>query len=251
MKINVAGCKRPRYSIDLLEAIESIRFLNRSITFVARDYLLNRYFGDLDWFDCKESVFLNVVLIDGLYATNLRNDPGAAEIIAKSLANNAKNIGKILSKLAVDDLRSNPKNISEAAKKLFPSILQPKGNNIKEHFVFATKFFHWCARNQFPIYDSRSSKRADGIQENSSSVPEGMSVGDKELEEEEWLDFYEVWIWFYDDLLRSLTKAQSEKLLKADFDSQNNIYRIENSLLRVLDKVLYHQGGGTGLGRTA
>ena len=48
-----------------------------------------------------------------------------------------------------------------------------------------------------------------------------------------------------------LSPGDRDRLLREDHDSQMPAYRIRNSLLRILDKVFYWQGGGSGLGRIA
>ena len=59
---------------------------------------------------------------------------------------------------------------------------------------------------------------------------------------------YHRWISFYSDLISGLDGAARDQLLKADSDSQKSPRPVTNSLLRVLDKVFYTQGGGRGLG---
>lgn len=49
---------------------------------------------------------------------------------------------------------------------------------------------------------------------------------------------------FYSDLLAFLGDKDKEVLRQADWDSQPSDYRRKNSLLRILDKVFYGQGGG-------
>lgn len=62
---------------------------------------------------------------------------------------------------------------------------------------------------------------------------------------------YERWVHFYSDLLVSLADEDKEVLRQTDWDSQPQDYRRKNSLLRILDKVFYGQGGGSGQGRVA
>ena len=66
-----------------------------------------------------------------------------------------------------------------------------------------------------------------------------------------YLEEYERWINFYSDLIVGLRSHDRERLVQVDFDTQPPSYRIENSLLRILDKVFYHQGGGRSLGRVS
>lgn len=62
---------------------------------------------------------------------------------------------------------------------------------------------------------------------------------------------YERWVRFYSDLISTLSPADRGEFLRADRDSQAPAYRVSNSLLRVLDKAFYIQGGGSGVGRIA
>ncbi|MBN2375083.1 MAG: hypothetical protein JXD22_01685 [Sedimentisphaerales bacterium] len=60
-----------------------------------------------------------------------------------------------------------------------------------------------------------------------------------------YLDEYERWIYFYSDLLNSMAEANYKELIAIDKQTQNStskIFTVENSLLRILDKVFYILG---------
>lgn len=232
-----------KYKFNMDEAIESIRKSNSS-ELLAGDYLLKNHFPD-NFMEIKpNNLPVLIVLLDGLWGTQLFRDPGVIETMVSKLSEQWPTICKVLSGLGENALAEEPRKVYEAATKIFPIILN-KNFGHKQHYSFTTKFFHWCTRNHFPIVDSRARKSINCIQRN-HGIRRGLVLKTtEEMGGLTYIEEYKRWIDFYRDLLNSLSRAECDRLLAADKESQedtNAALAIKNTLLRVLDKKFYQNG---------
>lgn len=242
---------RNRYALDIDRAIESTRRFNSSVTMAASEHLLAQHFGSVQATLNPATVAERVVLLDGLWATQLFRESGASDRIVRSLEAKAPQLIELLQPLRWDDLEANVQRVIEAADAAMPAILNHSPDSTERHrqfYSFASKFLHWTTRHHFPIVDSRARERINEIQR-AHNVRGRVRSDVAAMNGLEYGQEYRRWIHFYSDLIGGLVDQERETLLRADFDSQIPSYRIKNSLLRVLDKVLYAQGGGNGLGR--
>jgi len=232
------------YTIDVDRAIESIRNFNSGEPFLACDYSLKEYFRD-DFKEIKpDSLSILVVLVDGLWGTQLFRDPRVTEMMVSELKDHWPKVCKVLSDLGENDLKENPEKAYKAAREIFPIILNNNEGH-QQHYSFTTKFFHWCTNGHFPIVDSRTRQSINRLQRE-HGISRGLVLSSTaEMGNRTYLDEYGRWVYFYSDLLRSLSKEDCEKLLAEDEKSQNETnpsLTIKNTLLRVLDKIFYQEG---------
>ena len=238
---------RNKYNLDLADAVKCIQAVNVSATMCASDRAIRRLFSvtsDLLNADCVSE---RVAVLDGLWGTRLYMESGSADQIAACIGKSGKNIAALISGLVPDALENSPEDVYGVAKKILPHILNHT-EKCRENYSFATKFFHWCTRFHFPIVDSRARLAINALQTQLKVRPRirksTVAMGDLTYIEE-----YQRWIHFYSDLIAGLTIDQRKMLVDADRDSQNSVDKMDNSLLRILDKVFYFKGGGRGMGR--
>ena len=245
------GGPRIRYQLDMTAAIAAIKALNNSVAGVAADRLLNFHFPSVEQALAPETVAERVVLLDSLWGTRLFVESGAADLIATNLAKNSARLIATLHNLGPDDLERKPDKVYRAAKEALPTILDhTPGAKYRQNYSFAAKFFHWCTRRHFPIVD-RNARKVINRWQNALRVRPVVRSDTAAMSGLTYIQEYQRWIDFYGDLIAGLSTAARKRLIRVDFDSQPKHYRVKNSLLRILDKVFYYQGGGRGLGRVA
>ena len=149
---NVLGSNQSNW---VRHAINRIQTVNKGVGFLASDYLTHMHFSNLKQSLEPTNMLARVVLLDILWKTNVQMQPASLDHIARNLSKNTGMIRRVLAGLKEDDLRDNPNKVCDAAAKVLPCILQAKGTK-RQHYSFATKFFHWCTRKHFPIMDSLS-----------------------------------------------------------------------------------------------
>lgn len=233
-----------KYKFNMDEAFDSIREFNSSELFLAGDYLLKKHFPDDFTGIGPNNLPVLIILLNGLWGTQLFRDPGVIETMASKLSEQWPTICKVLSGLGENTLAEEPVKVYDAATEIFPIILN-KNLGHKQHYSFTTKFFHWCTRNHFPIVDSRARKSINGIQQN-HGIKRGLVLKTtEEMGDLTYINEYKRWVDFYSDLLKSLSIAECDSLLAVDKESQENTngaLAIKNTLLRVLDKIFYQNG---------
>jgi hypothetical protein len=242
---------KPSYALDLDEAEAAVRRYNSSISLVASDALLDRHFSPLEKALSPDQIAANVVLLDGLWQTRLYMEAGASDRIIANLSRQSEKLVGLLTELGPDALERRPAKVVHVAREALPAILEQEpgaGGKHRQNYSFATKFFHWCTRVHFPIVDSKARKRVNELQAAAGVRPRVRS-DTAAMAGLTYVQEYERWIGFYSDLISALAPGDRETLMRADHDSQSPAYRVSNSLLRVLDKVFYIQGGGSGVGR--
>ena len=238
------------YIMDVDAAIIAIKQYNASSTLLTADSLLRQHFPTISASLDHSTMAERVVLLDALWATRLFMESGSTERIIGSLITHAAEIERVLLALPSNALENDPHLVVAAAQRLLPVILHltaDDGSKPRQNYSFATKFFHWVTRHHFPIVDSKARKCISEIQayhNASNRVRKYPPYTDLS-----YLEEYPRWILFYSDLIAGLTLDVKERLLTADGESQPTSRRAQNSLLRILDKVFYIQGGGTGLGQ--
>jgi len=243
--------ERQQYEIDVDASVESIRRLNSSATMAASEHLLDHHFPSVEAALEPTTIAERVVLLDGLWATQLFRESGASDLIVNNIAKHAKQLIEILHALPVNALENKPEMVVAAASVGLPVILNhtsSSAGSFRQNYSFATKFFHWVTREHFPIVDKRARNRINAIQR-SHNAPNRIRSDTAAMGGLTYAAEYPRWITFYSDLIVGLVPRDRERLLREDHDSQIPSYRIKNSLLRILDKVFYTQGGGSGLGR--
>lgn len=236
---------RGAQSFGIPDAVEAIRAYNQNESLQAADFLLHTSFSSPSAALDPSTMVMRIVLLDGLWATQLFREQGAAQGISRSLAATAASMLDAIYGLAPDELEVNPGRVHEAASQLLPTILH-HSNDGKRHrlnYSFASKFLHWTSPRHFPIMDSKARKTINRLQRargEKNRVP-AMATGS-------CVDDYGRWLWFYSDAIRSLSDQDRSALIEADQASLLPAYRVENTLLRILDKGFYTRGGGTALG---
>jgi len=244
--------ERVHYNLDLVGAESALRPLNSGPCYLAADRLLDAHFKDFRWALAPENVAEGVVLLDSLWGTRLYAQKGVAEQIALTLAANSARAVHLLASLGPADLQERPERVYVVAEEILPFILKPgggSGREVSQNHSFASKFLHWCTRCHFPIVDRNARKTINAWQRELGV--EDRVLSDNAAVKGRYIWEYERWIRFYSDLITSLGPAERERLKRADRESQSPDHRVENSLLRILDKVFYYQGGGRGMGRAS
>jgi|GEM_PF-1685827 len=243
---------RCRYELDLDAAVRSLERMNSSPTMLASDRIVAHLFGPVTGLNQPAVAAERVAVLDGLWGTRLFMEAGAADLIVSSIVRHAPALVDMIQDLHDHDLENRPDRVISVARKAMPVILthSEPSEHFRQNYSFAAKFFHWCTRVHFPIVDSRARKRVSAMQAALGVQPrvrkDTAAMGGLTYPEE-----YERWITFYSDLIAGLSPSDRERLCRDDYDSQPHAFRIKNSLLRILDKVFYVQGGGSGLGRVA
>ena len=218
---------------------DAISDFNDDIGLLASDFLMDKHFIIME----QGLVPLKVILLDRVWSTQLFRNEGASERIWENLMENWKSICSYLENLKNIGIKDSPKEVYAIARDVFSYILNIKG--IKQHYSFTTKFFHWCTREHFPIVDNRARIAINKIQRNHNITRGIVLKSTAEMGRLSYLDEYERWIYFYSDLLNSMAEANYKELIAIDKQTQNStskIFTVENSLLRILDKVFYILG---------
>lgn len=227
--------------------------MNSSTTMLASDRVLARLFASAADLGRPGAVAERVAVLDGLWGTRLFMESGAADRIVASLERSAPVLITKFADLGADDLERKPEKVIEAARLAMPTILSHTTDGdvrFRENYSFATKFFHWCTRVHFPIVDSKARRKINEMQVAAGTRPRIRS-DTAAMNGLSYLQEYERWIIFYAEVIAGLAGSDRELLCRVDYDSQPPECRVEHSLLRILDKVFYVQGGGSGLGRVA
>jgi len=227
----------PKYSLDIGRAIEVIKEFNNSVTISAPELLIWNLFRD-DFNFKRERAACAVVLLDGLWKTQLFRHEEDFDRITNNIAECSRKIVANLAQLKKDDLKDYPEKVYRIAKEVFPIVLGRPSQ--RQNYSFTSKFFHWCAREHFPIMDNNARKAINRFQKR-HNLKRGILVPSS-VTDSTYIEDYKRWIYFYSALLNSLSPAQSQALLNADHASQCHDLRVSNTLLRVLDKVFYFVG---------
>lgn len=224
------------YNFPIEEAKGIIRKVNEDIAFLASDFMVYTQAKKLTNPLNEKDMTLQVLLIDGLWATQLFREEGVAQSIIGRINNDIKKIQKTISNLSKNDLSENPDKVYKAAEELFPIILK---SGKRQHYSFTSKFFHWCTRNHFPIVDSRARKNINRFQQGHELTHDLVRKNPTAMP---YLQEYRRWVYFYSDLLNSLSEKDNILLRKIDIETQRNTnaeFVCEHSILRILDKVFY------------
>ncbi len=225
--------------LDLDEAEQAIRLCNASAEFRAADRLMHVHFPTPEAALDAASIAERVVLINGVWATQMFWRQGLAERVIESLRGGATRVLAVCRSLDPDALEHSPAKVVEASRIAMPIALGlTDANGRGGPYSFATKFLHWTMRCHFPIMDSRARTAINRLQRAQGMEPRvPQSTGDLP-----WQEDYSRWIAFYSQLIGSLAPHDRERLMRADRDSQPEPNPCENSLLRVLDKAFYALG---------
>lgn len=240
---------RFQYTIDVDEVADAIREMNSSRVAAVADWLLHNAFPDLERALDPETIEERVLLVDGLWRTQLFREKGAVERISENLSRQNRTLCEQLNRLQANDLETVPDKVLEAAQAAMPVILHQSADpsaGHRENYSFATKFFHWCTRCHFPIMDGNARAQINALQRR-HGVRHPVLKSTAEMGGLTYVGEYERWIHFYSDLIFGLSAADRERLLKVDHDSLPGRYRYSNSLLRILDKYFWWRGGRGGV----
>lgn len=225
--------------LDLDEAEQAIRRCNGSTEFRAADRLMHTHFPSPEAALDAASIAERVVLINGVWATQMFWKQGLAERVIGTLRSGADRFLEVCRSLDPAALETSPARVVEAARVAMPIALGlTDADGSGGPYSFATKFLHWTTRCHFPIMDSRARAAINCLQRARDMEPRvPQSTGDLP-----WQEDYPRWIAFYSQLIGSLAPRDRERLMRADRDSQPEPDPCENSLLRVLDKAFYALG---------
>lgn len=226
------------YTFDLDAAVTNVREFNKSHALVAADYLMHQCCVGVTPSSEPSKAAIKVVLVDGLWATQLFRDEGATDAISEALARPCHTLWSTISALGSADLEADPDTVYQAAKPVLRLILRRAGTS-KQHYSFATKLLHWSTRQHFPIVDQNARKAINRFQRDQG---DGRGRVLAPGFDENYVEEYRRWTRFYSILLTSLDDMASARLLHADKESLPGPVKIENTLLRVLDKHFYVRG---------
>jgi hypothetical protein len=227
-----------RVHFNVNQACEEIRHLN-DVLFAANDFLVAREFTPYEVIPPGEAARA-VLIVDGLWATQLFRDRGALERMRERYERSLEDYRPVLQRLRGISLADNPCEVYREARILLQTLLEPTEPGGRQHYSFASKLFHWHAPEHLPIVDSRA-RRAINILQKGSGQKRGIVFSS--TFDETYVEEYGRWIRFYSQLIRSLTPDDCQRLVTTDCESLPIQFRRTNSLLRVLDKVFYYRGG--------
>src|SRR4051794_26115397 len=95
---------REHYGFDIDAALESVRRFNSSVTMAASEHLLDQHFRGVAASLDPTTIAERVVLLDGLWATQLFREPGASDRIVRSLELKATALLDLITSLGLDAL---------------------------------------------------------------------------------------------------------------------------------------------------
>lgn len=229
------------------EVMHAITEFNSPIN-LATDYLTHSQFEHINDPQVMPAI---VAVINGLWGTLILEN--RLTIISRSLQANWQGIQNSLNRL--HGLRTlyqgaSPAEIGEildVARLVFPYILAPPNlPPIPVNYVFATKFFHWCAREYFPITDNRRSRPAINGFQIRNAVPAADIVPPNPPAPGDglgpYVDDYRRWITFYRNLFATNANMLPKLWVHDRLTQPNRRLRVENTLLRILDKYFYIRG---------
>jgi len=224
----------------MADAVKCIESFNRDYIYAATDSLTARHFRSYQVLPTDEAAYA-VALIDGLWATGLRYVPGAGEIMLRLYEKHKDVCQRKLEELKAVRLADDPERVFDLASSMLEAFVGESVSGPKQ-YSFASKFFHWHAPQHLPIVDSNARRAIRALQEESSAY-DNMIRKDTSLARGTPIRDYWRWVLFYSDLIRELSeRGQDRVLLEADRRSLAGEFRLENTLLRVLDKVFYVRG---------
>ena len=235
-----------RQHFDVPRACEELRSLNRASLFAAADFVVDRQFDAYQALPVDEvqSAFM---LLDRTWATRLAFDQGALDVLTSAYVGNRDLYDQCFRDLREVSLEKHPERVYEIASKLLQTLLSPDGDHVvNQHYSFASKVFHWHAPQHLPIVDSRARMSINALQRQCSVRQGRVLASTAEMRGGTYIQEYHRWVAFYSQLLRALSARDRQQLLAADRASLPSRFRLENTLLRVLDKVFYYRGGRAG-----
>ena len=209
---------------------------NRDPLYPATDHIVGKLFAPYRTMD-EETAATGLRLLDLLWNTQLRFDPGAEESLCRAYVLNLPLLDESFRLLRGMKLEREPEKVREIAEPLLGIFLQA---GEKGHYSFATKVLHWHARGRLPIMDSQARKAVRDLMQQ-CELPRRLILASA-VTREQCAGDYGRWIRFYANLIKSLRAEDRQALIAADRGSQPSRFRISNSLLRVLDKVFFLRG---------
>jgi len=228
-----------KYDFCIEKAKEIISKVNKDPVFITSDFLVFTQAKILQNSFNENNTIPLILLINGLWATQLFREEGSIQKIISNINNNVNNIHSALVDLNTNDLKEDPKRVYEAVKNLFPIILE---SGKRKNYSFTSKFFHWCTCKHFPIMDKRARKSINRFQRK-HGVRKGRVLSDTSaMGKLTYVQEYERWINFYSNLLHSMSEEDCNSLREVDFETQRQTspcFLCEHSILRILDKVFY------------
>ncbi len=220
-------------AFDVARACREVTEWNRNPLYPATDRIVGKLFAPYRTMD-EEMAATGLGLLDLLWNTQLRFDRGAIEGLCNAYVSKRSRLDESFRRLHSMRLETESGTVREIAGPLLDVFLQA---GEKGHYSFATKVLHWHARRHLPIIDSQARKAVRDLMQQcelppvASAVTRNRCAGD-----------YGRWIEFYANLIRSLSAEDRQALIAADHGSLPDRYRIRNSLLRIVDKVLFLRG---------
>jgi len=229
-----------RERFDVGEACTQIRSFNQDLMLAATDFLTAQHFKPYEVLS-EEDAAAAILTIDGLWSTQLFREPRGRERMFRLYREKAGACARYLQQLGQISLQESPGDVYRIARPLL-AVLLPPDEAGRKNYSFATKFFHWHAPEHLPIVDSRTRRAINALQRECKQR-EGIVLSDTaEMGGRSYIEEYRRWMDFYSALLKALKPEDRERLLAAERDSLPAQFRIQNSLLRILDKVFYFRG---------
>jgi hypothetical protein len=234
---------RSQFSVG--KACEELWEVNKILSFAAADFLTAREFKPYEALPKGEAA-RGVVIIDGLWATQVFRDPGALEKIVEVCERKRQVYQESLQELGGLSIEKDPDKIKiwEIAKGMLEPLLSTEVSTKKQFLSFASKFLHWHAPEHLPIVDSHARAAIRRLQNDSGELPDGSLSPETPASVSGKISDYAQWIRFYGKLIRELTQEDRESLKSTDREFLPPQFRREYSLLRVLDKVFWYRGKG-------
>lgn len=230
-----------RREFNVARACRELGRFNRTLRLAAADFVVARQFppyAPLRPGEARQALDL----LDFLWNTRLAFDRGALKALSAAYERNRQAYVNRFAALRRLRPEESPPEVYAIGKEALATLLST-GGRVKKHYSFATKVFHWHAREHLPIVDSRARRAINALQRSCGLRRDIVLSSTGEMGRRTYVEEYGRWLAFYSQIMGALTRADRERLLAADRESLPPAFTLENSLLRVLDKVFWYRGG--------
>jgi hypothetical protein len=221
--------ERQMPAIAVSEAIESIKAFNENPANPVADWIVAEHFGEGYDSASEERAAGRVHALDLMFSADLRFHPRDRLRIIDRLRQKAADIRVYLENLREGDLLKRPTHVATVADRLFEIIGNRADGDNAEHAVFVSKYLHWCTRVHFPIMDSKARSTLNAL---------GLTGRTLQTTRQGYPD----WIATCGKLIQEWTDDEWDDLMAVDKRTLPPSYGLNNSRLRLLDKVLYQMG---------
>ncbi|NIT35596.1 MAG: hypothetical protein GTN49_03705 [candidate division Zixibacteria bacterium] len=126
-------------------------------------------------------------------------------------------------------------------EKLLRSFLEAPSIS-KRYLVFYTKILYWFSGGLLPIIDRRTGRAINAIKRDKFIRFPGDFLPKNKNKNEYYVKSYKNFIDFYDETLKQLSHRSHNTLVEVDRETQPEKYRLQNPILRIIDKILWEKG---------